>query len=146
MEVGEHMNEQFTIRDKLATLSLIGLGVFVDIRGFYWFISPERVIEESAFYQALNDVMSIWIWGLLLLIFGTCLILSSLFFGKRSVNNVSNYFMLIGGLGSSIIHFLMSSAAVYNALNWITPAQLIAITAWLGFVGFLGGLGIYGRK
>lgn len=146
MEVGENMNEQFTIRDKLATLSLIGLGVFVDIRGFYWFISPERVIEESAFYQALNDVMSIWIWGLLLLIFGTCLILSSLFFGKRSVNNVSNYFMLIGGLGSSIIHFLMSSAAVYNALNWITPAQLIAITAWLGFVGFLGGLGIYGRK
>lgn len=146
MEVGEHMNEQFTIRDKLATLSLIGLGVFVDIRGFYWFISPERVIEESAFYQALNDVMPIWIWGLLLLIFGTCLILSSLFFGKRSVNNVSNYFMLIGGLGSSIIHFLMSSAAVYNALNWITPAQLIAITAWLGFVGFLGGLGIYGRK
>lgn len=146
MEVGEHMNEQFTIRDKLATLSLIGLGVFVDIRGFYWFISPERVIEESAFYQALNDVMSIWVWGLLLLVFGTCLILSSLFFGKRSVNNTSDYFMLIGGLGSSIIHFLMSSAAVYNALNWITPAQLIAITAWLGFVGFLGGLGIYGRK
>ncbi|MDK7115683.1 hypothetical protein QP401_11360 [Staphylococcus pettenkoferi] len=146
MEVGEHMNEQFTIRDKLATLSLIGLGVFVDIRGFYWFISPERVIEESAFYQALNDVMPIWIWGLLLLVFGTCLILSSLFFGKRSVNNISNYFMLIGGLGSSIIHFLMSSAAVYNAINWITPAQLIAITAWLGFVGFLGGLGIYGRK
>ena len=146
MEVGERMNEQFTIRDKLATLSLIGLGVFVDIRGFYWFISPERVIEESAFYQALNDVMPIWIWGLLLLVFGTCLILSSLFFGKRSVNNISDYFMLIGGLGSSIIHFLMSSAAVYNALNWITPAQLIAITAWLGFVGFLGGLGIYGRK
>ena len=43
------MNEQFTIRDKLATLSLIGLGIFVDIRGFYWLISPERVIEESAF-------------------------------------------------------------------------------------------------
>ncbi|WP_268246152.1 hypothetical protein [Staphylococcus capitis] len=40
----------------------------------------------------------------------------------------------------------MSSAAVYNAINWITPSQLIAITAWLGFVGFLGGLGIYGRK
>lgn len=54
--------------------------------------------------------------------------------------------MLIGGLGSAIIHFLMSSASVYNAINWITPAQFIAITAWLGFVGFLGGLGIYGRR
>ena len=111
------MSENFTIHDRLATLSLFGLGVFVDIRGLYWFTSPESVIKESAFYQALNDVMSIWIWGLLLLIFGTCLILSSLFFGKRSVKNTSDYFMLIGGLGSAIIHFLMSSAAVYNALN-----------------------------
>ncbi|WP_145461538.1 hypothetical protein [Staphylococcus saprophyticus] len=140
------MNENFITHDKLATLSLFGLGVLVDIRGLYWSISPERVIEESDFYRALNEVMPIWIWGLILLIFGTCLILSSLFFGKRSVNNVSNYFMLIGGLGSFIIHFLMSSASVYNAINWLTPAQLIAITAWLGFVGFLGGLGIYGRK
>ena len=140
------MSGNFTIHDRLATLSLFSLGVFVDIRGLYWFISPENVIKESAFYQALNDVMPIWIWGLLLLIFGTCLILSSLFFGKRSVNNTSDYFMLIGGLGSAIIHFLMSSAAVYNALNWLTPAQMIVITAWLGFVGFLGGLGIYGRR
>lgn len=140
------MNEQFTIRDKLATLSLFGLGVFVDVRGFYWFTSQNSVINESDFYRALHEVMPIWIWGLLLIIFGTCLILSSLFFGKRSVNNTSDYFMLIGGLGSAIIHFLMSSAAVYNALNWLTPAQMIIMTAWLGFVGFLGGLGIYGRR
>ena len=140
------MNENFTIRDKLATLSLFGLGVFVDIRGVYWFTSQEKVINESDFYRALNEVMPIWIWGLLLLVFGTFLILSSLFFGKRSVNNISDYFMLIGGLGSAIIHFLMSSASVYNALNWITPAQFVAMTAWLGFVGFLGGLGIYGRR
>lgn len=140
------MNENFTIRDKLATLSLFGLGAFVDVRGLSWFTSPESVVKESTFYQALNDVMSIWIWGLLLLIFGTCLILSSLFFGKRSVKKTSDYFMLIGGLGSAIIHFLMSSAAVYNALNWLTPAQMLIMTAWLGFVGFLGGLGIYGRR
>lgn len=140
------MGENFTIHDKLATLSLFGLGVFVDIRGVYWLISQEKVINESDFYRALNEVMPIWIWGLLLLLFGTCLILSSLFFGKRSVNNISNHFMLVGGVGSAIIHFLMSSASVYNAINWITPAQLIAITAWLGFVGFLGGLGIYGRR
>mgnify|MGYP006948991528 CR=1 FL=1 len=126
------MNENFTIRDKLATLSLFGLGAFVDVRGLSWFTSPESVIKESAFYQALNDVMSIWI--------------SSLFFGNRSVKNTSDYFMLIGGLGSAIIHFLMSSAAVYNAINWLTPAQMIIMTAWLGFVGFLGGLGIYGRR
>ena len=130
------MNENFTIHDKLATLSLFGLGVFVDIRGVYWLISQEKVINESDFYRALNEVMPIWIWGLILLVFGTCLILSSLFSGKRSVNNTSNYFMLIGGLGSAIIHFLMSSAAVYNAINWVTPAQFVAMTAWLVLLVF----------
>ncbi|MBE9409804.1 hypothetical protein CTJ08_12860 [Staphylococcus epidermidis] len=140
------MNESFTIHDRLATLSLFGLGLFVDIRGLYWFTSQKNVINESDFYQALHEVMPIRIWGILLILFGTCLIFSSLFFGKRSVNNVSNYFMLIGGTGGAIIHFLLASAGMYNTINWITPAQFISMTAWLGFVGFLGGLGIYGRK
>ncbi|MEB6059600.1 MULTISPECIES: hypothetical protein [Staphylococcus] len=140
------MEGKFELPQKLATLSLFGLGVFVDIRGMYWFVNQESVLNESEFYKALHEVMPIWLWGLLLLIFGTCLILASLFFGKRSINNVSNYFMLIGGTGSAIIHFLMASAGIYNAINWLTPAQFVVMTAWLGFVGFMGGVDIYGRR
>ncbi|WP_039068239.1 hypothetical protein [Staphylococcus shinii] len=140
------MEGKFELPQKLATLSLFGLGVFVDIRGMYWFVNQESVLNESDFYKALHEVMPIWLWGLLLLIFGTSLILSSLFFGKRSINNVSNYFMLIGGTGSAIIHFLMASAGIYNAINWLTPAQFVVMTAWLGFVGFMGGVDIYGRR
>lgn len=140
------MSDEFTISDRIATLSLVGLGVFVDIRGFYWFINQNSVLHESEFYQALHEVMPIWLWGLLLLIFGTCLIVASVFFGKHSINNVSNYFMLIGGTGSAIIHFLMASASIYNGINWLTPAQFVAMTAWLGFVGFMGGVEVYGRR
>lgn len=140
------MEGKFELPQKQATLSLFGLGVFVDIRGIYWFVNQESVLNESEFYKALHEVMPIWLWGLLLLIFGTCLILASLFFGKRSINNVSNYFMLIGGTGSAIIHFLMASAGIYNAINWLTPAQFVVMTAWLGFVGFMGGVDIYGRR
>ncbi|MBF0814033.1 hypothetical protein IR133_09910 [Staphylococcus saprophyticus] len=140
------MEGKFELPQKLATLSLFGLGVFVDIRGMYWFVNQESVLNESEFYKALHEVMPIWLWGLLLLIFGTCLILASLFFGKRSINNVSNYFMLLGGTGSAIIHFLMASAGIYNAINWLTPAQFVVMTAWLGFVGFMGGVDIYGRR
>ncbi|AID01513.1 hypothetical protein BE24_05250 [Staphylococcus xylosus] len=140
------MEGKFELPQKQATLSLFGLGVFVDIRGMYWFVNQESVLNESEFYKALHEVMPIWLWGLLLLIFGTSLILSSLFFGKRSINNVSNYFMLIGGTGSAIIHFLMASAGIYNAINWLTPAQFVVMTAWLGFVGFMGGVDIYGRR
>lgn len=140
------MEGKFELPQKQATLSLFGLGVFVDIRGMYWFVNQESVLNESEFYKALHEVMPIWLWGLLLLIFGTSLILSSLFFGKRSINNVSNYFMLIGGTGSAIIHFLMASAGIYNSINWLTPAQFVVMTAWLGFVGFMGGVDIYGRR
>lgn len=140
------MEGKFELPQKLATLSLFGLGVFVDIRGVYWFVNQESVLNESEFYEALHEVMPIWLWGFLFLIFGTCLILASLFFGKRSINNISNYFMLIGGTGSAIIHFLMASAGIYNAINWLTPAQFVVMTAWLGFVGFMGGVDIYGRR
>lgn len=140
------MTGKFELPQKLSTLSTFGLGVYVDVRGAYWFINQSSVIHESDFYRALHEVMPIWLWGLMLLIFGTCLIVSSLLFGKRSINNFSNYFMLVGGVGSAIVHFIMASASVYNAINWLTPAQLMIMTAWLGCVGYLGGVDIYARR
>ncbi|WP_165844645.1 hypothetical protein [Staphylococcus saprophyticus] len=140
------MEGKFELPQKLATLSLFGLGAYVDSRGVYWLINQESVLNESEFYRALHEVMPIWLWGFVLLIFGTCLMIASLFFGKQKVNNVSNYFMLIGGTGSAIIHFLMASASIYNAINWLTPAQFVVMTAWLGYVGFLGGVDIHGRR
>lgn len=140
------MEERFTTSDRLATLSLFGLGVFVDIRGFYWAVKQNDVLSDSEFYQALHRLMPIWIWGILLLIFGTFLMLASVFYARHSVKKKSNYFMLIGGVGSAIIHFLMASASIYNSINWLTPLQFVAMTAWLGFVGFIGGLNIYGRR
>ncbi|MEB7795432.1 hypothetical protein [Staphylococcus equorum] len=138
-------NEEFRTADKLATLSLFGLGVFVDIRGFYWTINQDSVLDESDFYQALHNVMPIWVWGILLIVFGTSLMIASVFFGKRSVNNTTYYFMLVGGTGSAIIHFLMASAGIYNSINWLSPMQFVVLTAWLGFVGFLGGLKLYDK-
>lgn len=138
-------NKEFGTSNKLATLSLFGLGVFVDIRGFYWTINQDSVLNESEFYQALHNVMPIWLWGMLLIVFGTSLMIASVFFGKRSVNNATYYFMLVGGTGSAIIHFLMASAGIYNSINWLSPMQFVVLTAWLGFVGFLGGLKLYDK-
>lgn len=138
-------NEEFRTADKLATLSLFGLGMFTNIRGIYWTINQNSVLDESDFYQALHNVMPIWLWGILLIVFGTSLMIASIFFGKRSVNNTTYYFMLVGGTGSAIIHFLMASAGIYNSINWLSPMQFVVLTAWLGFVGFLGGLKLYDK-
>lgn len=138
-------NEEFRTADKLATLSLFGLGIFTNIRGFYWTINQDSVLDESDFYQALHNVMPIWVWGILLIVFGSSLMIASVFFGKRSINNTTYYFMLVGGTGSAIIHFLMASAGIYNSINWLSPMQFVVLTAWLGFVGFLGGLKLYDK-
>lgn len=138
-------NEEFRTADKLATLSLFGLGIFTNIRGLYWTINQDSVLDESDFYQALHNVMPIWVWGILLIVFGSSLMIASVFFGKRSINNTTYYFMLVGGTGSAIIHFLMASAGIYNSINWLSPMQFVVLTAWLGFVGFLGGLKLYDK-
>ena len=139
-------NKEFRFEDRITTVSFLSLGLFVGIRGFYWTLRQDAVISESDFYSALNEVMPIWLWGILLLIFGAFLMLASFFYGRMSVNKLSLYFVLIGGTGSAIIHFLMASAALYNAINWLTPAQFVIMTGLLGFAGFLAGVQIYARR
>ena len=139
-------NKEFRFEDRITTVSFLSLGLFVGVRGFYWTLRQDAVISESDFYSALNEVMPIWLWGILLLIFGAFLMLASFFYGRMSVNKLSLYFVLIGGTGSAIIHFLMASASLYNATNWLTTVQFIILTGWLGFIGFLAGVEIYARR
>ena len=139
-------NKDFRFEDRITTVSFLSLGLFVGVRGFYWTVRQDAVLGESAFYSALHEVMPIWFWGILLLVFGAFLILASFFYGRMSVNKLSLYFVLIGGTGSAIIHFLMASAALYNAINWLTPAQFVIVTGLLGFAGFMAGVELYARR
>lgn len=140
------MNQQFTTNDKIASVSLFGLGALEFSRGFYWLIYQRAVLSESEFYVALHEVMPIWIWGLILAIFGLMIMLSSVFYGKRDVDRKSSYFMMIGGFGASIIQFLMVAASLYNSINILSPVQFTILTGWLILVSFLGGVDIYGKR
>lgn len=140
------LNQQFTTNDKIASVSLFGLGALEFSRGLYWLIYQRAVLIESEFYAALHEVMPIWIWGLILAIFGLMIMLSSVFYGKRDVNKKSSYFMMIGGFGASIIQFLMVAASLYNSINILSPVQFTILTGWLILVSFLGGVDIYGKR
>lgn len=140
------MNQQFTTNDRIASVSLFGLGALEFSRGFYWLTYQRAVLSESEFYAALHEVMPIWIWGLILAIFGLMIMLSSVFYGKRDVNRKSSYFMMIGGFGASIIQFLMVAASLYNSINILSPVQFTILTGWLILVSFLGGVDIYGKR
>ncbi|PTJ07715.1 hypothetical protein BU044_13005, partial [Staphylococcus simulans] len=54
--------------ESLAFVMIAGFAIFTFMRGLFWFVEDDEVIADSEFYSALNDVMPIWIWGLLLMI------------------------------------------------------------------------------
>lgn len=140
------MNKSFGFEDRIATVSLLALGTFVSVRGLFWVVKQDNILVQSNFYEALHDVMPIWVWGIILIVFGLCIVLSSASYGHKKQNDYYLMFLIIGGTGSAIIHFLMASAALYNATNWLTTAQFIILTGWLGFIGFLAGVELYARR
>lgn len=140
------MNKSFRFTDRVTTVTLLALGLFISVRGLYWTIQQENVLSESDFYSALHTVMPIWFWGILLLFFGVALVLSSTFYGQNSENNISLKLLLFGGAGGAITHFVMSSAALFNAINWLTPVQFLIVAGLLGFLSFVAGVELYDRR
>src|SRR5699024_6900610 len=120
--------------------------LIIGISGLYWSINQQDVILESDFYEALYLVLPNYVWGVLLLAFGVSLIIASFFYGSKKVNNLSYKLVIMTGTGGALIHILMISAALFNAINWITPAQFLVMTGLLGFVGFVAGVELYGRR
>lgn len=140
------MSKSFNFENRVTTVTLLSLGSFISIRGFYWTLKQNEVLLESDFYSAMDKVMPIYIWGTMLIIFGVSLMLASFFYGHKKENNIFLKLILFGGIGSSLIHFIMSSASLFNAINWITPAQFLIMTGLLGFIGLMAGVELYARK
>lgn len=140
------MNKGFSFTDRVTTVTLFSIGLFVSIRGIYWIIKRENALVESDFYNALHSVMPLHIWGILVLASGVTLMLSSMFYGQRQENNISLRLIVLGGAGGALVNFLMSSAALFNAINWLTPVQFLIMAGLLGFISFVAGVELYARR
>lgn len=140
------MNKGFSFTDRVTTVTLFSIGLFVSIRGIYWIIKRENALVESDFYSALHSVMPLHIWGILVLASGVTLMLSSMFYGQRQENNISLRLIVLGGAGGALVNFLMSSAALFNAINWLTPVQFLIMAGLLGFISFVAGVELYARR
>lgn len=140
------MNKGFSFTDRVTTVTLFSIGLFVSVRGIYWIINIEKSLGESDFYIALHSVMPLYVWGILVLISGVMLMLSSMFYGQRQENNISLRLVVLGGAGGALVNFLMSSAALFNAINWLTPVQFLIMAGLLGFISFVAGVELYARR
>ena len=54
----------------------MGVGLLMFERGFFWTKEQEDVLDDSQFYVALHNIMPIWIWGVLGMIFSLMLIIA----------------------------------------------------------------------
>lgn len=122
------------------------LGLTITGRGVLWFTSPDAIIKDSPFYLALHEIMPIWLWGLIIMVTGIIYTMSALFVTSMEHNNKYYWFIFIGGITSSIFYFVMTSAGMYNNLNWLTPFNFLVLTAWTGVTAFIGGAEIYARR
>lgn len=132
--------------EALAFVMIAGFAIFTFIRGLFWFVESEKVISDSEFYSALDDLMSIWIWGLLLMIVAIILFAAAWLIPRYRLTNTCQFLLIVGGVGASIIYFLMASASIYNAINWLTWAQFAVLTAKSGGMAFIGGMMINDRR
>lgn len=145
------MKQLFNI-DKLDTkeIQLIAhnllLGATVTGRGVLWFTAQELVLRDSPLYAALHTVMPIWVWGLIAMVTGLILLLSSFHVTSMETSLKYYYYSCIGGLSSSVFYFFMVVASLNNAINWLTPYNFLLLTVWTGIVGFIGGAEIYARR
>lgn len=132
--------------EALAFVMIAGFAIFTFMRGLFWFVESEKVISDSEFYSALDDLMSIWIWGLLLMIVAIILFAAAWLIPRYRLTNTCQFLLIVGGVGASIIYFLMASASIYNAINWLTWAQFSVLTAESGGMAFIGGMMLNDRR
>ena len=132
--------------DKLAFVMVSGYSIFTFIRGLFWFVEDENIISNSEFYEALHQVLPMWVWGGILMIIGIILFIAAWFIPMEKYNNVCHWLLIIGGLGAFIMYFLMTSASMFNAINWLTWTQFAVLTAKSGAMVFIGGMMMNDRR
>lgn len=133
-----------SLSEMMASTLLFGTGLFTFWRGLFWTIEQDSVLGDSAFYQELHQLMPIWIWGILFMIAGLSLVCASYLLPKK--NQKSYWFITIGSFISFIMYFIITSASVYNALNWLSPIQFATLSGVYLVMTFFGGFELYGRR
>jgi len=137
--------DALSIAEKISSALLVTFGLLSISRGAFWILKSEDAIDDSPLYAALHNVMPLWYWGLMFVLFGMGLCLASFFIPRRLVNLKFEIFLVIGGLGSSAFYFFLTVVAISDSLNWLTPIQFLIQTVGLGVIGVIGVIS-YARK
>ncbi|OHQ07871.1 hypothetical protein HMPREF2664_07480 [Staphylococcus sp. HMSC064E03] len=131
---------------KVLAIFIFGFGLLMFERGFFWAKEQSTVLRDSDFYIALHQVMPIWLWGVLGMIFSLFIILAPVFLPKQQISNKFNFLLILGGSGNAIYYFLLTSASIFNAINWLTPVQFATLAMINALIAFNGGADVARKR
>ena len=134
---GENKNV-LTKAERISMTLLIIVGLMPSIRGSYWITNYNTAVHESPFYETLDKVAPLYVWGIPFLLGGIFLILASTHIINQSTRKAFDVYIIFGGTISGLSFTLISMAAINNSLNWLTPAQNICFAVGFFTLSIIG--------
>ena len=134
----EKSKNVLTKAEKISMTLLIILGLISSIRGVYWITNYNTAVHESPFYEALDRVAPLYVWGVPFLLGGIFLILASTHIINQSTRKAFDIYIIIGGTISGLSFTLIAMAAINNSLNWLTPAQNVCFAVGFFTLSIIG--------
>ena len=141
----ERREEHLSMSESIASTLLLALGMLTTARGTYWVFNSENT-NDSTLYNSLASVMPLWGWAIGFVIGGLLLILSSWYLPRRNIKKRFAVTLLIGGGISSASYFIVAIAGFGNAINWLTPIQLIIFSMSTLMLAFFGGTMLWQKR
>ena len=141
----ESREKQLSLSESIASTLLLALGLLTTARGAFWVFNSENT-NDSKLYASLATVMPLWAWAIGFVVGGLLLILSSWYLPRRNIKKRFAVTLLIGGGLSSASYFIVAIAGFGNAINWLTPMQLIIFSMSTLMLAFFGGTMLWQKR
>jgi len=142
----EEQNRGLSISESVSSLLLYSFGILSTIRGAFWLSAGSHAVHDSGMYAALAMLAPLRLWGVLMLSAGLVIMISAYLFPKRRRTNSFFYALLVGGLAASVVYFAVAVAGISQAQNWMTPLQIILLSASHGMLAFIGGANVWNKR
>lgn len=140
------MDKRMSYAEIIASLLLFGSGLLTLERGVFWILENQKSVQDSQLYTTLSYAMPLWAWGLAFAISGLLIMCASWQLPRRATGKSFAWFLLVGGLGSTVAYFIITIAGFDSASNWLTPVQYITLSGMNCFLAFLGGVRVWTAK
>ncbi|MCG2105643.1 hypothetical protein K4P38_11525 [Staphylococcus epidermidis] len=138
--------KDLTLAEIVASVMTFSYGFREFLRGFFWVKEQDDVLDDSSFYLALHHIMPIWSWGIVVMLAGVIVMVAAIFVSYSDQNDKFSKTILVGGFMSAILYFLMTSASIYHAINWLTIVHMGLMSATGFVVSYIGGADLYARR